>query len=101
MTADWCLGFREARMHWRDGPTLQQNLDALERTLAHYRSTYHRGGDRGRSDQARRVRMLHCRISSSSADSDLLFKLRDTLIPKLISGELRIADAERVLEKSP
>lgn len=32
-------------------------------------------------------------------DSRTLVQLRDTLLPKLISGELRIADAERFLEK--
>ena len=29
-----------------------------------------------------------------------LVKLRDTLLPKLISGELRIADAEEFLERA-
>jgi type I restriction enzyme S subunit len=34
-------------------------------------------------------------------DSRSLAQLRDTLLPKLISGELRIADAERFLEHLP
>jgi type I restriction enzyme S subunit len=33
-------------------------------------------------------------------DCSTLAALRDALLPKLISGEIRVADAERVLEKS-
>lgn len=39
-------------------------------------------------------------IAAVSGESETLAQLRDTLLPKLISGELRIADAERLLEKS-
>jgi len=39
------------------------------------------------------ARTLGCR-----RESDALAGLRDTLLPRLISGELRIADAERVVE---
>ena len=40
------------------------------------------------------------RIEVSMAESDLLSTLRDTLLPKLISGELRIPDAEKFLEQA-
>lgn len=33
MTLDWCPGIREACSHWRDAPMLQQNFEALEKTL--------------------------------------------------------------------
>lgn len=33
MSLDWCPGIREACVHWRDAPMLQQTFDALERTL--------------------------------------------------------------------
>lgn len=33
MTLDWCPGIREACLHWRDAPMLQQTFEALERTL--------------------------------------------------------------------
>lgn len=33
MTMDWCPGIREACVHWRDAPMLQQTFEALERTL--------------------------------------------------------------------
>ena len=38
-------------------------------------------------------------ILSSVEESRTLAQLRDTLLPKLISGELRIADAERFIEE--
>ncbi|HTV73438.1 MAG TPA: restriction endonuclease subunit S [Candidatus Acidoferrales bacterium] len=40
------------------------------------------------------------RIASARSESVTLSKIRDALLPKLISGEIRVADAERVLEKS-
>ncbi len=38
-------------------------------------------------------------IAAISNDSETLAQLRDTLLPKLISGELRIADAEKFIER--
>jgi type I restriction enzyme S subunit len=38
---------------------------------------------------------LHERSHSVALQSRILSMLRDTLLPKLISGELRIADAEK------
>jgi type I restriction enzyme S subunit len=50
--------------------------------------------------------LFHCQIKSNHSschqrgkESDLLSKTRDTLLPKLISGEIRIPDAERMLEE--
>ena len=40
------------------------------------------------------------RIIHSIHESRTLMDLRDTLLPKLISGELRVKDAERVLAKA-
>ncbi len=39
------------------------------------------------------------RIATSRAQSATLAALRDALLPKLISGELRIADAERIIAR--
>lgn len=36
-------------------------------------------------------------IAVNHADSETLSQLRDTLLPKLISGELRVPDAERII----
>jgi type I restriction enzyme S subunit len=36
----------------------------------------------------------------SQQESKVLSELRDTLLPKLISGELRIPDAEKFLEEA-
>jgi type I restriction enzyme S subunit len=38
------------------------------------------------------------RILAASEESRTLAALRDTLLPKLLSGELRVKDAERLLE---
>jgi len=40
------------------------------------------------------------KILANIASSDKLTKLRDTLLPKLLSGELRIPDAEKMLEQA-
>ena len=39
------------------------------------------------------------RIFCSKRESKVLSELRDTLLPKLISGELRIPDAEKLAEE--
>jgi type I restriction enzyme S subunit len=46
----------------------------------------------------RRVAPLDDRIEVTDQDSRTLAALRDALLPKLISGELRVKDAERFLE---
>lgn len=40
------------------------------------------------------------RLTSTISESTSLVKLRDTLLPKLMSGELRVRDAEKVVEES-
>jgi type I restriction enzyme S subunit len=40
---------------------------------------------------------LSRRISANADQSVVLSKIRDTLLPKLISGELRIPDAEKLV----
>ncbi len=52
----------------------------------------------GFSETASRFRAS---IAAIFKDSEALAQLRDTLLPKLMSGELRIADAERFLETRP
>ena len=46
-----------------------------------------------------RTRLVE-RIVVDKHESRTLAALRDTLLPKLISGELRVKDAERIIEKS-
>jgi type I restriction enzyme S subunit len=41
---------------------------------------------------------LERRIVANDAESETLLALRDTLLPKLISGEIRLADAEKQIE---
>jgi len=46
------------------------------------------------------VSCMHARMHESINESRTLAGLRDTLLPKLISGELRVADAERIVGKA-
>lgn len=39
----------------------------------------------------------YSKLRNSKEENEILAKLRDTLLPKLISGELRIADAEKLV----
>jgi type I restriction enzyme S subunit len=43
------------------------------------------------------VRPLLAKITQNERESRTLAQLRDTLLPKLISGELRVPDAERIV----
>lgn len=46
------------------------------------------------------VQPMFKRISAASRESRTLAMLRDALLPKLISGEIRVREAERIVEKS-
>lgn len=46
---------------------------------------------------AKHTKTISESIATNQEDSETLAQLRDTLLPKLISGELRVADAERFL----
>jgi len=41
---------------------------------------------------------LHDRVGANFAENDTLAEIRDLLLPKLISGELRVPDAEKLAE---
>jgi type I restriction enzyme S subunit len=43
------------------------------------------------------ARPLHSRVVCNERHSRTLAKLRDALLPKLVSGELRVPDAERIV----
>jgi type I restriction enzyme, S subunit len=45
-----------------------------------------------------RVDPLHAKAATSVKESSTLRELRDTLLPKLMSGEIRVRDAERIVE---
>lgn len=44
------------------------------------------------------IKSIHSQIMSSKHQIQTLSELRDTLLPKLISGELRIPEAEKIVE---
>ncbi|MGH3622327.1 MAG: restriction endonuclease subunit S, partial [Sciscionella sp.] len=46
------------------------------------------------------LQILDARIQAAVRESEILAKLRDTLLPKLMSGEIRVRDAERLVEKA-
>lgn len=46
------------------------------------------------------VEPLYNRIESMLLENQLLITIRDELLPKLISGDLRISDAERIVERN-
>ena len=48
----------------------------------------------------RAVRPMFERASEAAAETRTLVALRDSLLPKLISGELRIKDGERLMERT-
>ena len=49
---------------------------------------------------ARPFDALNERIGLARQEARALINLRDTLLPKLISGELRVKDAEKMVERS-
>jgi type I restriction enzyme S subunit len=48
-----------------------------------------------------RVKALFTRIFGNEEQSRTLAELRDTLLPKLLSGEVRVREAEKILERIP
>ena len=45
-----------------------------------------------------KVAPLHQRAAQATQESAALKEVRDTLLPKLMSGEVRVRDAEKVVE---
>lgn len=43
------------------------------------------------------VQPMSMKVVQNERESGTLAALRDTLLPKLISGELRVAEAERII----
>jgi type I restriction enzyme S subunit len=94
----YCLarsdGFREFAIQSMTGSSGRQRVPA--ESLAHYLMA-------APSQQISEhfgtiVRPLFARASIAKRESRALAALRDTLLPKLISGELRVPDAERLVE---
>lgn len=46
------------------------------------------------------IKNLFCKILNNEHQSKSLITLRDTLLPKLLSGQLRIPDAEKLMEET-
>ncbi|WP_079039843.1 restriction endonuclease subunit S [Streptomyces prasinopilosus] len=54
--------------------------------------------DNDREDLIAALNALHARITHTADENRALAALRDTLLPQLVTGKLRIKDAERVVE---
>jgi len=52
------------------------------------------------SDYTRIISPLYQLFDSNEMQSSILVSIRDTLLPKLLSGEIRVRDAERFLERA-
>ncbi|MFG2963178.1 restriction endonuclease subunit S [Streptomyces sp. NPDC048288] len=55
-------------------------------------------GDRSITEFAQAVSPLHARAAQATAESRTLATLRDTLLPQLMSGKLRVREAEKIVE---
>jgi type I restriction enzyme S subunit len=78
-------GTRMPRASWKDLSTYAMAIpsDAVSERFGKY------------------VRPMLEKIEANIPESQYLSNLRDTLLPKLISGELRIKDAEKFLKEAP
>lgn len=47
------------------------------------------------------VSPLDMRVQTARAENNRLAELRDYLLPKLLSGEVRVRDAEKLVEAAP
>ena len=77
------IKFSEYKGHWPDF-AIEKTVVPSEKLTHHYRSAV--------DSAVRRMRL-------NEMQAETLANLRDTLLPRLISGQLRIADAEAELEK--
>ena len=96
----YCLarsdGFREFAIQSMTGTSGRQRVPA--EALAHYLIAK---PPKEISDRfAAVVRPLFARAAAAARESGALASLRDTLLPKLISGELRVSEAETFIERA-
>ena len=88
--------FREFAIQSMTGSSGRQRIPA--QALEHFRLAV---CPKSISDAfGRAVRPMFARASEAAAESRTLAILRDSLLPKLISGELRIEDGERLVERT-
>ena len=90
----WCAAFHELISNFANGSTFLEiskrdfRQIPIARPLASVMSAFDRVAS-----------ALHTRLVSIERESRTLHDLRDSLLPRLISGEIRVADAEREVER--
>jgi len=96
----YCLArsveFREFAIQSMTGSSGRQRVPA--ESLSHYQLVRPTGQVARRYGEC--VRPLFARASAATQESRSLAALRDTLLPKLISGELRVKDAEHAVGRT-
>ncbi|HMN95294.1 MAG TPA: restriction endonuclease subunit S [Phycisphaerales bacterium] len=92
-------GFRTFAIQAMTGSSGRQRVPAS--SLAHFAiAVPPRPADGIATQFGELVEPLFARMSTAMSQSRTLAALRDTLLPKLISGELRIADAEQIVGRA-
>jgi type I restriction enzyme, S subunit len=95
----YCLArgaeFRDFAIQSMTGSSGRQRVPA--ESLSHFKIAW--PPERIAKQFGKLVRPLFVRASTTADESRSLAALRDTLLPKLISGELRVKDAERLLKE--
>ena len=83
----WCNAFRRQILNYASGRTF------LEISKRNFRRILIASADAAIMDAfEKRVRPLHRRIATNEGESHLLAALRDKLLPKLVSGEVRVVN---------
>jgi type I restriction enzyme S subunit len=91
----WWL-FHEMRDRVGEMIALANGSTFLELSRKNFKAMNVRLPDDGVAERfAETVRPIHLRAAQAVQESQTLTELRDTLLPKLMSGEIRVKDAER------
>ncbi|MEU9974130.1 restriction endonuclease subunit S [Streptomyces sp. NPDC051014] len=94
----WWL-FHEMRSRVEEMISLANGSTFLELSRKNFKAMPIRlGSDQSIAEFARAVSPLHRRAAQAAAESRTLAALRDTLLPQLMSGKLRVLDAEKIVE---
>lgn len=93
----WLL--HEMRSRVEEMISLANGSTFLELSRKNFKAmTIRLASERNSAEFARAVAPLHRRAAQATAESRTLAALRDTLLPQLMAGKLRVRDAEKIVE---